>query len=135
MTSGLFFVSAKPLALHPGAPATLAIKDLLRVDNRQLQVYDVMQHHSQSGPPGLALSLIDDLATMKKQAAHKLQSLPQLPRDMMDDESGSKGSSMEKTGSDKPRKEDTPEEDGSELPPELQPVLMDDNLPLLSEAE
>ncbi|KAL9126198.1 MAG: hypothetical protein Q9217_004716 [Psora testacea] len=71
----------------------------------------------QSRPPGLALFLISDLKMMKKEAAHKLDSI------------------MDKIMSDESPKEDTPGQVDSELPPELQPVLMDDDLPLLPDDE
>ena len=105
------------------------------MNKRQLQVHDVMQDHQQIRPHGLALSLIDDLPTMKKQAVHKLQFPPQQPRDLDDDEPESKGSSTEITGYDEPPEEDTAGQDDPELPPELQPVLMDDGFPPLPDDE
>ena len=128
MATGLFFVSAKPLALHPSAPAVMAINNLLKGADRQLQMYDVLERHTQGRPPRLALSLIDDLTKVKKEGAHKLQSLPQQPKDSIDDE-------FETRGMSESPQEETSDNDGPELPPELQPVLQDDGFPLLPDDE
>ena len=128
MATGLFFVSAKPLALHPNASATMAINNLLRGANRQLQIYDVMQRRTQSCPPSLALSLIDDLVKVKEEGAHSLQSLPQLPKDSIHDESETRGRSESP-------QEGTSDNDELELPPELQPILQDDGFTPLPDGE
>ena len=127
MAVGLFFVSAKPFALHPSAPASMAINNLLKEANQQLQMYDVMQDHTQRRLPRLALSLIDDLAKVKE-GAHMLQSLPQQPKDSTDDASETRGRS------ESPR-EETSDNDGPELPPELQPILQDDGFSPLPDGE
>ncbi len=119
MVTGLLYVSSRPLDLHPNAPASLAVKKVMRETTRQLQLYDIIYYRSQTAPRGLALSLFDDLAKTRTQAA-QLHPLPPQSRDSIDAE-------LEAEAYHEPPVEETP--DGPDLPPELQPVLMPSGLP------
>lgn len=121
MATGLMYVSSKPLDLHPNAPASIAMKNLMNETTRQLQMYDVIHNRMQTRPRGLALCLIDDFEKAKTQAA-KLHSLPPQRKDSIDAENKAEAY-------DEALAEETPDTDSPELPPELQPVLQESGLP------
>jgi len=125
-------VSAKPLALRPSALTTLAMKAHFKTKDWQLQLYDVMQYQWQGRPQGLALSLVD-LYSTKEQVADP-PSLPPLPRDSVDTEQETPKRSAKANVPDENPEDNMPGKE-AELPPELIPVLQDDDLPLLEEGE
>jgi len=120
MGTGLFFVSAKPLALQPRAPASKAVSELVEGAGQQLQTYNVVEYTTRSRTPRLALSVIHDLANFKASAL----SLPPLQPQAKDPVNSVPNS---------PLAEAPDSDDGPGLPPELQPVLKESGLPPLPE--
>ena len=124
MATGLIYVSSKPLDLHPNSPASKTVKKLMKEITGYLQTYDVIYDDKESRPRGLALSLIVDFASTERQLAH-MQPFPAQTRESIDAENKSEAY-------DEPLVEDPPDLEEVELPPELQPVLMESGLPRLS---
>ncbi|KAL8950599.1 MAG: hypothetical protein Q9222_003379 [Ikaeria aurantiellina] len=121
----LIFVPAKPVRTHPNSPATTAIKSLVNADQQRLQVFQTLQNYDQTDPPSIALSVISR-ATAKQLRRLSLLPLQALPPVEADPVPVFESKSLESTDEDVI---DPP------LPPELQPVLMDDGFPKLPEGE
>ena len=124
MSTGLFYVSAKALRSQPDAPSTLAISNFVKDNKQHLLVYDVMRAKSPREPPGIALSVLGALTEVKKESFQALKPLPPLLRNLLDNEPALEGGS----GAREPKKAKELVDDAP-LPPELQPELIDDDLP------
>lgn len=130
--SGLLYVSARPFAVHAQSSAVSAIKYLVRGKQGKLRLYDVLQLESPAPLSGLALAFVNDLPTFKSKAASVLQALPQVPRDVITNDAAVRANFAEaikaREVAEKKELESSP---GPFLPPELQPVLQESDLPQL----
>lgn len=114
ISTGLIYVSSKPIDLYPDAPATKAIKDVIEKAAGQLQIYDVIRSSTQTRPRGLVLCLIDDFENTKKQM-DQLQPLPPQTTELIDAENEAEAYDEPPTLEDGPEATNT---DIPEVPPE-----------------
>lgn len=121
--TGIFFVSAKPIALQPRDSAVEALSELTKAANLQFQTYEILENATQKRIPRLTLSIVYDI-TKFKTLTLPLASLPPQAKDP--DRPPSRSPLDVEIDDDV---EDPP------LPPELQPVLQDDGFPPTPEGE
>ena len=79
MSTGLFFIPSKPLEVHPNHPASTGTYDFVKTHKRELLLYETSQSHRQipPAPPGVALALFSDYASIKQRMATvKLPAVP-----------------------------------------------------------
>ena len=124
MSTGLFLVSAKALNSQPTAPSALAISSYAGHNGQCLRVYDLLQYKAGEDPPGIVLSVVRDLSTTRREGFQKLEPLPPLATDKLDDVSALERESIKVP----PRYEPSDPDDVS-LPSELQPKAMPSGLP------
>ena len=125
MSTGLIYISANALQSQPGDPAALAVSDYLNEAGEQLHMYECLQHGSQREPPGTALSVMRNSSITSKEAfQRKLNALPPLSRDKIDDIS-----TLQNESSEMQSRYDLPVSDENHLPQELIAQAMDDGLP------
>lgn len=130
MSTGFFFIPSKPLEVHRNDPASIATFNFVKDNGRELLLYEALQSHRKflPAPSGVALALFSDYFSIKQLLA--TAQLPALPavnpqRWILEEALDAKHSADEVA-------EDVInmiEPETFELPPELVPRAMSDNIP------
>lgn len=95
MSTGLFLVSAKTLNSQHTAPSALGISSSAGYNGQRLRMYDLLQCKAGENPPGVVLSVVRDLSTTRREGFRKLEPLPPLATDKLDNLSALERESVE----------------------------------------
>ena len=135
MSTGLFFIPSKPLEVHRKHPATLTTFNFVKGNGRELLLYETLQSHRHGpAPPGVALALFNDFASVKQQLS--IGRLPPLAsvsaRCWTLEEARYARRCADEVAQDEINRI---ESDDFELPPHLIPQQMDDGIPMSDDFE
>ena len=129
LSTGLLSIPSKLLEVHPNDPAMIATMNFVKDNGRELLLYEALQSHRQftPAPTGVALALFDDYSSIKQSLA--IATLAALPR--VDAQRWALEEAPDaKHCADEVAEDviDMIESETFELPPELQTVMVEDNI-------